>query len=130
MKDDGAANWFIRLLAMAFLVSFAAFPCLVAFWIIKAMLRDPGHATLDQYGYLSACVLVIGLFVHAIWRVYTWSSSRADGTLVPPLIVYALLVPLCAMWSYGVYLGVVAGKWVQVVSLLTAVVAGVALMRE
>ena len=130
MKVDNAANWFVRLMVIALLVSFLSGACLVASWILKAILRAPGHATLDQYGYLSTCVLVVGLLLYAIGRVATWSSTRADGSLVPPPILYAVLGPLCALWGYGACLELRAAHYLQAFSLLLAVAGALAMMRE
>jgi hypothetical protein len=130
MPIDNSANWFIRLMAMAFVLSFASGVALLGFWMLQAIVRDPAHVEPFRATLLVACVATVGLLLYAIYRLATWTSSRADGNLLPPPVYYAVLAPFCVVWAVFAVRSLIAGDWRQALSLGLAVVTGLGLMAE
>ena len=130
MPIDNSANWFVRLLAMAFVLSFASGVALLGVWMLQAIARDPTHVEPFRATLLVACVATVGLLLYAIWRLATWTSTRADGNLLPPAVYYLVLAPFCAVWAVFAVRVALAGDWRQALSLGLAVVTGTGLMAE
>jgi len=130
MPIDNSANWFVRLMAMAFALCFAMAPALLGYWMLLAIVRDPTHVEPFRATLLLACIATVGLLGYAMFRLATWTSTRADGNLLPPLAYYVVLAPFCVLWAVFAVRGLVAGDWRQALSLGLAVVTGLGLMAE
>jgi hypothetical protein len=130
MPIDNAANWFVRLMAMAFVMSFASGVALLGYWMLMAIVRDPAHVEPFRATLLVACLATVGLLLYTIHRLATWTSTRADGNLVPPGVYYAVLAPFCVLWAVFAVRGMLAGDWRQALSLGLAVLTGLGLMAE
>ena len=92
MPIDNAANWFVRLMAMAFAMSFASGVALLGYWMLVAIAHDPTHVEPFRTTLLLACVATVGLLLYAMVRIATWNSTRAEGNLLPLLLPRARAV--------------------------------------
>jgi hypothetical protein len=130
VQIDNAANWFVRLLAMAFLLSIAMGPAMLGFWMALAIARELPHVEPFRINLLLACVMTFALMLYGMWRLATWSSARADGNLLSPIVYYVLLAPFCALWAVAAVQALLAHRWLEAGSLAFGVVGGIALLAE